>query len=90
MCKSINTLCRITNSSSSPLTYAPSPYTYYTHQLPPHCLRYPAEECINKVGHGLHDLDSEFEKVSYEPRLGSITRELGLHKPLPVQVNLEE
>ena len=43
------------------------------------------EKCINKVGHALHDLDPEFEKVSYEGRIGSICAELGLEKPLNVQ-----
>lgn len=41
--------------------------------------------CINKVGHGLHDLVPEFETVSYEPRVGSILRELGISRPLCTQ-----
>lgn len=41
--------------------------------------------CINKIGHGLHDLDSEFEKVSYDARIGAICRDLGQQKPQPVQ-----
>jgi phytanoyl-CoA hydroxylase len=41
--------------------------------------------CINKVGHGLHDLDPTFEQVSYDPRIGMICRELGMNKPLVVQ-----
>lgn len=41
--------------------------------------------CINKVGHGLHDLDTDFERVSYDPRVGSMCRELGQEKPLCVQ-----
>lgn len=43
------------------------------------------EESINKIGHGLHDLDIDFEQVSYEGRIGSICSELGLVKPLAVQ-----
>ncbi len=43
------------------------------------------ELCINKVGHALHDLDSDFEEVSYENRVGSICAELGLEKPLLAQ-----
>ena len=39
----------------------------------------------NKIGHGLHDLDGVFQSVSYEGRIGSICRELGLEKPLVVQ-----
>ena len=41
--------------------------------------------CVNKIGHALHDLDEEFHKVSYEPRVGMICRDLGLQKPLAVQ-----
>ena len=44
-----------------------------------------ARESINKIGHGLHDLDDEFERVSYEKRIGLICRELGLEIPLAVQ-----
>mmetsp|Transcript_27150 Transcript_27150/g.20316 ORF Transcript_27150/g.20316 Transcript_27150/m.20316 type:complete len:292 (+) Transcript_27150:59-934(+) len=42
-------------------------------------------KCINKVGHGLHDLDPDFQRVSYEPRIGSMCRELGQEHPLCVQ-----
>jgi phytanoyl-CoA hydroxylase len=44
-----------------------------------------AEECVNKIGHALHDLDPDFQQVSYEERVGKICRELGLVKPLAVQ-----
>lgn len=40
---------------------------------------------INKIGHGLHDLDDEFEKVSYDPRVGGICADLGMKIPLAVQ-----
>ena len=40
---------------------------------------------INKIGHGLHDLDPVFESVTYEPRVGQICRDLGLSMPLAVQ-----
>lgn len=43
------------------------------------------EKCINKIGHGLHDLDPDFEAVSYEGRIGSICSELGLERPMNVQ-----
>lgn len=33
----------------------------------------------------MHDLDAVFQSVSYEGRIGSICRELGLEKPLVVQ-----
>ncbi len=43
------------------------------------------EESINKIGHGLHDLNPEFERVTYEPRVGQICRDLGMEKPLAAQ-----
>lgn len=45
----------------------------------------PPELSINKIGHGLHDLDPQFEKVSYDPRIGKICRDLGQQRPLAVQ-----
>jgi phytanoyl-CoA hydroxylase len=45
----------------------------------------PKEVAINKIGHALHDLNPEFQKVSYEGRIGSICHELGINKPLAVQ-----
>jgi len=44
-----------------------------------------AAESINKIGHGLHDLDDEFEKVSYEKSIGDMCRQLGMEIPLVVQ-----
>lgn len=44
-----------------------------------------ATMAINKVGHGLHDLEPDFQTVSYEGRIGSMCRELGLDKPLIAQ-----
>jgi phytanoyl-CoA hydroxylase len=44
------------------------------------------ELCINKVGHNLHDLDEDFNQVSYDVRLGKIAKEIGMKKPLVVQV----
>jgi phytanoyl-CoA hydroxylase len=40
---------------------------------------------INKVGHALHDMEPDFQQVSYEDRIGSICEELGLQKPLIAQ-----
>ena len=40
---------------------------------------------INKVGHGLHDIDPLFESATYDPRLGQICKELGMSIPLAVQ-----
>eukprot|EP01041_Mallomonas_annulata_P010896 gene10896-22747_t len=45
----------------------------------------PPELSINKIGHGLHELDPKFEAVTYESKVGQICRDLGLKVPLPVQ-----
>jgi phytanoyl-CoA hydroxylase len=45
----------------------------------------PAELAINKVGHGLHDLDADFEAVTYETRVAQICRDLGMALPLAAQ-----
>ncbi len=45
----------------------------------------PPEKCINKIGHNLHDLDPDFQTVSYEARVGSICEDLGLVHPLLAQ-----
>lgn len=42
-------------------------------------------QCINKIGHALHDLDPTFKTLSYDPRISQISRQLGMHKPLAVQ-----
>ena len=39
----------------------------------------------NKIGHGLHDLDAVFHAVSYDGRIGSICRDLGMERPLAAQ-----
>jgi phytanoyl-CoA hydroxylase len=43
------------------------------------------QDCINKIGHALHDLDPDFQQVSYEERVGKICRDLGFEVPLAVQ-----
>lgn len=48
-------------------------------------LNVPSRVAINKIGHGLHDLITEFETVSYDKRIGSICKQLGLQKPLAAQ-----
>ena len=48
-------------------------------------LQRPLEQAINKVGHALHDLDPEFEKISYQPQLAEIAGEIGMNDPLMVQ-----
>ncbi|HYD08129.1 MAG TPA: phytanoyl-CoA dioxygenase family protein [Reyranella sp.] len=39
----------------------------------------------NKIGHALHDLDPVFERVSRQPRLAALAREVGLAEPLLLQ-----
>jgi phytanoyl-CoA hydroxylase len=44
-------------------------------------LRYPKERAINKIGHGLHELDDEFRKFSLQnERLKTLAKELQYHK----------
>lgn len=45
----------------------------------------PKALAINKIGHALHDLDPEFERVSRDPRLAAISRAMGLSRPLLLQ-----
>ena len=45
----------------------------------------PPEESINKIGHGLHDIDPQFAAVTYDVRVGQICRDLGMSVPLAVQ-----
>ncbi len=48
-------------------------------------LTQPKELSINKIGHAQHDTDDEFRRFSYDPRLGTIARELGVVEPLALQ-----
>ena len=41
-------------------------------------LTQPKELSINKIGHAQHDLDDEFERFSYDPRLAEIADNIGL------------
>jgi phytanoyl-CoA hydroxylase len=41
----------------------------------------PKERSINKIGHALHDLDPVFGSFSHDPRLGELSRELGIDDP---------
>jgi len=43
------------------------------------------EACLNKMGHAMHDLDPVFEKFSYMPELGEITRRIGITNPGLIQ-----
>lgn len=48
-------------------------------------LRVPLEVAINKIGHNLHNLDAEFEAVSYAPEVTQILKSLGYERPMAVQ-----
>ena len=41
-------------------------------------LTQPKELSINKIGHAQHDLDDEFERFAYQPRLAEVAADLGL------------
>lgn len=38
-------------------------------------------QCINKIGHALHELEPVFEAVSHQPVLGEIAQALGMQQP---------
>lgn len=42
-------------------------------------------KAINKIGHGLHDLNPVFERISYDSKIASICKDLGMSKPLAAQ-----
>jgi phytanoyl-CoA hydroxylase len=44
-----------------------------------------APDQLNKIGHALHDLDPVFDRVSRQPRLAAVAREIGLVEPLLLQ-----
>jgi phytanoyl-CoA hydroxylase len=48
-------------------------------------LRQAKELSINKIGHAMHDLDPEFERFSYNPRLAAVARDIGLADALALQ-----
>ncbi len=39
------------------------------------------EDCLNKMGHAMHDLDPVFKEFSYRPELGEIASSLGIVDP---------
>lgn len=45
----------------------------------------PKEECINKIGHALHDLDPVFSLWSKSHKLIGVAKSLGFHQPIPAQ-----
>lgn len=48
-------------------------------------LKYPLKECINKVGHGMHDMNDKFREFSYSNEVKTILKSLGYKKPSIVQ-----
>jgi phytanoyl-CoA hydroxylase len=48
-------------------------------------LTVPQEHAVNKIGHALHDLDTEFEAFTYTPELADIAADVGLVEPLALQ-----
>jgi len=48
-------------------------------------LTQPKELSINKIGHAQHDLDDEFERFAYQPRLAEVAADLGLVDALALQ-----
>lgn len=48
-------------------------------------LTQPKELSINKIGHAQHDLDDEFERFSYNPKLAEVARDLDVVDPLALQ-----
>src|SRR5437870_2403821 len=45
----------------------------------------PKERALNKIGHALHDLDSEFDRFSRTPALRQLASDLGMDDALLVQ-----
>lgn len=48
-------------------------------------LKYPINECINKVGHGFHDENPVFRKFCYSDKIKHLFRSLGYIKPTIAQ-----
>jgi phytanoyl-CoA hydroxylase len=48
-------------------------------------LRAEAHLCLNKLGHAMHDLDSEFSTFSRTPEMAAVTRDVGFVDPLLLQ-----
>ena len=53
--------------------------------LPDGTLKYAKEKSINKIGHGLHDLDPVFNDFSRTQKLKQLAEALGFEKPLLLQ-----
>lgn len=48
-------------------------------------LKQPKQLSINKVGHGLHDIDPAFKKFSHSEKISSLLFSLGYKKPVIIQ-----
>ena len=48
-------------------------------------LRQPKHDCLNKIGHAMHDLDPVFDEFSRTPELGAIVDSLGYQDPVIIQ-----
>lgn len=48
-------------------------------------LRQPLEQCLNKIGHAMHDLDPVFERFSHGDKLAATAASLGLTDPVLIQ-----
>jgi phytanoyl-CoA hydroxylase len=48
-------------------------------------LTVPKNLAVNKIGHALHDLDTEFEAFSYRPELAAVANDLGLVDAMALQ-----
>jgi len=48
-------------------------------------LNRPKDRALNKVGHGMHDLDPVFDSFSRQPKLRALAADLGFQRPLLLQ-----
>ena len=48
-------------------------------------LRQAKQDCLNKMGHAMHDLDPVFDEYSHGPELAAVARRLGFQNPAIIQ-----
>jgi phytanoyl-CoA hydroxylase len=48
-------------------------------------LRAEAHQCLNKLGHAMHDLDPVFDAFSRTPELAAVAADIGMEQPLLLQ-----
>ena len=51
-------------------------------------LKFEKEKCINKIGHGLHDLDPVFDSFSRNQKVKALAADLGFEKSYHVAVDV--